>query len=793
VKPRSHLFRKYAVLFVALVSGALLVSGLVDLYFSYRESKAALVRLQREKAEAAASKIDQFIRTIEDQTGWTTQALFLPQGTFLERQRFDDLLRHSPSITEVSYLDAAGREQLRISRLGMDIVGSQVDYSTQPQFLEAKSGKTFFGPVYFRDQSEPYMTIAMSGKGQDAGVTVAEVNLKFIREVVSQIKIGRAGYAYVLDARGNLIAHPDMSLVLRKTSFASLPQVRDAITGSPKRDDTRDQATVARNLQGRQVLTASATIIPLGWLVFVEEPLAEAFAPLYSSMTRTGILLLVGLGVSVMASVLLARKMVNPIEALQARAVRIGAGALDERIEIRTGDELEALADQFNSMAVQLRESYANLEQKVEVRTRELTEALEQLKALGEVSQTVSSTLNLETVLTTIVARAVQLSGTTGGVVYEYDEATQEFHPRVSHHMSDELVEAVRAAAIRLGEGAVGRAAATRAPVQVPDIQDEREYGFPRLQPILARLGYRSLLAVPLLRDERIVGGLIVLRQEPGAFSAEVVNLLQTFGTQSVLAIENARLFRAVQEQAARLEAQTAELAEWNRTLEQRVKQQVAQLERLGRLKRFFSPHLAELIVTGGAQDPLQSHRREVTVVFLDLRGFTAFAEIAEPEEVMGVLRGFHAEMGKLILEHEGTLERFTGDGMMIFFNDPMPVPNPAERAVRMALAMRDSVGELTARWHKLGYALGCGMGLAHGYATIGAIGFEGRWDYGAIGSVTNLAARLCGEAKPGQILIPQGLLATVEGLVDVEPVGELFLKGFRRSITAYNVLRLRG
>ena len=252
-------------------------------------------------------------------------------------------------------------------------------------------------------------------------------------------------------------------------------------------------------------------------------------------------------------------------------------------------------------------------------------------------------------------------------------------------------------------------------------------------------------------------------------------------------------LHDTVQEQAARLEAQAAELTEWNRTLEQRVQQQVAQLERLGRLKRFFSPHLAELIVTGGAQDPLQSHRREVTVVFLDLRGFTAFAEIAEPEEMMGVLREFHAEMGKLILEHEGTLERFTGDGMMIFFNDPMPVPNPAERAIRMALAMRDTVRELTVRWRKLGYGLDCGMGLAQGHATLGAIGFEGRWDYGAIGTVTNLAARLCGEAKPGQILVSRHLLGTAKDLVEAEAVGELSLKGFQRSITAYNILRLRG
>jgi len=234
------------------------------------------------------------------------------------------------------------------------------------------------------------------------------------------------------------------------------------------------------------------------------------------------------------------------------------------------------------------------------------------------------------------------------------------------------------------------------------------------------------------------------------------------------------------------------ELADLNRTLEARVVEQVSQVERLGRLKRFFSPHLAEAIVNGGADDPLKSHRREVTVVFIDLRGFTAFSETAEPEEVMGVLREYHAAMGELILAHEGTLERFTGDGMMIFFNDPIPVPNPQERAVRMALAMRERVDELMRGWRKLGYELDFGVGIAQGYATIGAIGFEGRWDYGAIGTVTNLAARLCGEAQPGQILVSRRLHGVVEDFVTAEPVGELSLKGFSRPVTAYNVTGLK-
>jgi class 3 adenylate cyclase len=242
----------------------------------------------------------------------------------------------------------------------------------------------------------------------------------------------------------------------------------------------------------------------------------------------------------------------------------------------------------------------------------------------------------------------------------------------------------------------------------------------------------------------------------------------------------------------ATVEAQARQLAEWNRTLERRVEEQVQQLERLGRLKRFFSPQLADLLAGGGAEDPLKSHRREVAVVFADLRGFTAFAETADPEEVMGVLREYHRAMGALILAHEGTLERFTGDGMMVFFNDPVPVPDAAERAVRMAVEMRDRVQAMTATWQKRGYELHVGIGIAQGYATIGAIGFEGRLDYGAIGTVTNLAARLCGEAKPGEILVSQRLLGTVEALVATEPAGELSLKGFLRPVMAFRILRLK-
>ena len=234
---------------------------------------------------------------------------------------------------------------------------------------------------------------------------------------------------------------------------------------------------------------------------------------------------------------------------------------------------------------------------------------------------------------------------------------------------------------------------------------------------------------------------------------------------------------------------QKGELAELNRSLEQRVADGVRQLEKVGRLKRFFSPQLADLIVAGGAADPLKSHRREITVVFLDLRGFTAFTETADPEEVMAVLGEYHAAVGRLVMAHEGTLERFSGDGIMVFFNDPVAVADPAPRAARMALAMQREVEGLSLGWKKRGYDLLMGVGIAQGFATIGGIGFPGRIDYGAIGTVTNLAARLCGEARGGEILVSQRVRALLDGEVGVEPAGELVLKGFHRPVPAFRIV----
>lgn len=294
----------------------------------------------------------------------------------------------------------------------------------------------------------------------------------------------------------------------------------------------------------------------------------------------------------------------------------------------------------------------------------------------------------------------------------------------------------------------------------------------------------RRLRADPSVSFIPIV--LVTAKSEP----RDVVEALEAGGDEFLTKPVDSGALVARVKSMLRIKALHDTVQEQNRTLEERVAAQVSALERLGRLKRFFSPQLAQMIVEGGAEDPLKSHRREVAVAFLDLHGFTAFAETTEPEEVMGVLREYHGEMGRVILDHEGTLERFAGDSMMVCFNDPVPVPDSAARAVRMALTMHERLAPLATRWRKRGYDLQLSAGIAHGYATIGAVGFEGRWDYGAIGTVTNLAARLCDEATPGQTLVTQRMLASVEDLFDVEVVGDLQLKGFHKPIRSYNVIR---
>ncbi len=423
----------------------------------------------------------------------------------------------------------------------------------------------------------------------------------------------------------------------------------------------------------------------------------------------------------------------------------------------------------------------ASLMQQLDQRTQELARSVDQLNGLSKVAQAVSSSLDPEEVLSTIVRHAIELSGTEGGSIFEFDDASQEFRVHTAYGTSEELLEALRATKVGLHDSLVGRAALNGVSIAVPDIG-----GVPPDNHLVqvSRAGWRSLLAVPLVREDRILGALVVRRRRTGEFSTEIMELLETFASQSALAIHNARLFHTVREQAS-------ELAEWNRELESRVEEQVAQIDRMGRLKRFLSPQLAELMVSSGDESFLESHRCEITVVFCDLRGFTAFAETTEPEETMTVLREYHEALGELVFRFEGTLERFTGDGLMVFFNDPVPCSDAAIRSVRMGVAMRNDVAGLAERWRRSGHDLGFSVGIAQGYATLGRVGFEGRFDYAAIGTVTNLAARLCDVAEAGKMLVSQRVHAGVEDLVQSNEVTGLQLKGFSRPVTAYEIVGL--
>jgi adenylate cyclase len=313
--------------------------------------------------------------------------------------------------------------------------------------------------------------------------------------------------------------------------------------------------------------------------------------------------------------------------------------------------------------------------------------------------------------------------------------------------------------------------------VHIADLKAEAAYATrdPLVVTGVELAGIRTLLAVPMLREGQLVGAFSIYRQEVRPFTDKQIELVQNFGAQAVIAIENARLLD--------------DLNRLNQQLEQRVADQVSEIERMSKLRRFLPPQVADLIVASGTEKQLESHRREITALFCDLRGFTGFSESSDPEDVMALLREYHAAIGGIINKYGGTLERYAGDGVMVVFNDPIPVDNPALQAVLMAIEMRAAIGELIEKWRKLGHDIGFGIGIAHGFATLGTIGFEGRFDYAAIGTVSNVASRLCDEAKPGQILISPRVLMAVEKDIAIEPVGDFVLKGIRRPLTAYNVL----
>ena len=408
----------------------------------------------------------------------------------------------------------------------------------------------------------------------------------------------------------------------------------------------------------------------------------------------------------------------------------------------------------------------------------ETKEALEQQTATSEVLKVISSSPgDLEPVFSAMLGNATRICEAKFGVLFLYEG--DAFRVMALHGAPPAYAEERRRdPRIGIPHGtALARIVETRQTVQIADIQSEPAYSNDpqRRAGIIGSAGARTLIMVPMLKDEDLIGAIAIFRQEVRPFTDKQIGLVTNFAAQAVIAIENTRLLN--------------ELNKMNQQLGQRVADQVGEIERMGRLRRFLPPQVADLIVASGTEKQLESHRREITALFCDLRGFTGFSESSDPEDVMALLREYHAAIGEIINTYGGTLERYAGDGVMVVFNDPIPVDKPALQAVLMAIDMRAAIGTLIEKWRRLGHEIGFGIGVAHGFATLGTIGFEGRFDYAAIGTVSNVASRLCDEAKPGQVLISPRVLMAVEDAVTVEPVGDFALKGIRRPLTAYNVL----
>jgi signal transduction histidine kinase len=536
---RQGYFSKFVVAFVSLVILVLAVNDIVEAWFVRRQTTDVASKSLSDNAQAAAQRIEQYTSAIERQISWATRA----SSTTLEQRRADFalLLQQVPAIDRLIYLDSTGREHLRSTRQET-VLESNLDYSGDARFKEGKGNLVWWSPVYF-DGRNPFVAVALAHSGQTGGSTIADINLKFLGDLINAGGINGDTNAYVVDATGRLLADSDANHLLG-TDLTSLPQV------APLSNQTDTSAMVGKDLDGRSVLSGAAAIPTMNWYVFSERPLSVVLLPMYSLLYRSAWLLALCVSFGVVAGTLLARRLVTPIRALQDGARQLERSNFDHRIKVQSSDEIGEVAQQFNRMADQLQNSYEQLEQKVDERTRDLAQSNSELKALEEIGRAVISSLDIEAVLTTIVTRAVELSRADAGAMYDFDANRRMFHLAKAHASDGDYREAVIVDSIKLDESVLGLAAMQKQPISIPDVTYSS--GDPFEKKALAA-GFKSMLVVPLLKQDEILGALVLQRRNPEEFTRGMISLMQTFADQSVLAMSNARLFREVEQKGREL------------------------------------------------------------------------------------------------------------------------------------------------------------------------------------------------------------------------------------------------